>query len=254
MGRLKLSNTSRNKPTKPSKLFKPSQLKMKLIPICLSTLILASCNGLNPVKKITEHQKPEVSTLFDDIDLYNLEGVRPLPAKAMFPYINIQDLGTNKRRIVYQRAPGDSTERIYEKQNGLWTTHYPGLEDGVRTSIWEFISPEKITELEYTASQSRDAFYLTAVTMYSKDKSVSYIIDEKKKITFNPVATALDSVANDISTMYLEDQELKNGVLTLIDTKVDGKTKKSYPPDTLRRNTGNHSYFWYRQMYTLIKE
>jgi len=231
-------------------------LDMKWGLLFLSTLFFVACNNnvINPAEKIAQHRKPVVSTLFDDINLYTMEGVRPLPANAMFPFIDIQSPDSNTRRIVYQRAPGDSIERIYKKENGMWTAHFRGEEDGLIVSTWEYISPEKITELEYTRTKEWDEYHLNAVSLFAKDKSVTYLIDPKKPVIMNPVPTALDSIQNNISKMYLEDQQLRDGVLTLIDTEVDGKTKQSAKPDTTQWRVGKHSWFWWRQMYPLAEK
>lgn len=229
---------------------------MKWIRLFLVTSVIASCNSsnINPASKVMEFRKPEVSTFFDDINLYTLEGVRPLSARAMFPYISIQDVDSATKRVVYQRAPGDSTERVYTKENGYWTTHYHSDEGDEDYSTWEYISPEKITELEYKMTAKKDVYLLTALSLFSKDKSVTYIPDPKKKIRLNPVPTALDSIKDNIYRMYLESQEHRNDTLTLIDTEVDGKTMKNLKTDTIQWKVGKHSWFWWRQMYPLAEK
>lgn len=226
---------------------------MKWVIYIFVAALFSACHNadINPASKIAEHRKPEVSTLFDDINLYTLEGVRPLSARAMFPYISIQDLDSVTKSVAYQRGPGDSTVRIYTKENGYWTTHYHSDEGDADYSTWEYISPEKITELEYKMTDKKDVYLLNAVSLFSKDKSVTYIPDPKKNIRFNPVPTVLDSIQNDLSKMYLETQEHKGDTLTIIDTEVDVKTMKNLRSDTVQWNVGKHSWFWWRQMYTL---
>ena len=50
------------------------------------------------------------SNVYDDFDLFRLEGLSKIERPAGYPYIKIKEISNNEKRIVYKSSNKDSTE------------------------------------------------------------------------------------------------------------------------------------------------
>src|SRR6185503_11172457 len=83
-----------------------------------------ACNSTSKNKEEDKKNDPVMTVgMYKDIDPYSLTGINEIKDPSAYPYIKIEERKDTKR-MVYMITRIDSSEFIYEKINGGWTTNY----------------------------------------------------------------------------------------------------------------------------------
>ena len=133
--------------------------------------ILAHLISLHSSEKRGKNNSAEINA-YDDIDLFQLKGIKKIENPVSYPYVKIENL-KNKKRIVYKRSGTDSVERVYRKENNYWTTSYTEKVDTGYFNVYEFITAEKITNVSFAGTLKKSDFYLSDISIHEKNRIVT---------------------------------------------------------------------------------
>jgi hypothetical protein len=207
-------------------------------------ILLISCEEKQKKAPVKQNNSVDI---FDDIDLFRLEGSRRMD-HVSYPYIKLIKTTENERRVVYQSSEKDSTVREYWKVRNYWTTHFQWLSDTGYFTTYQFILPEKIVELNYNDTSKYSDFILHDGSIIEKNKEVIYSFGGNRGISIPPGIYAIDSIKNKVGEIITDIFLINNGVLTYSTSTISVINKK----DTLYKDktcyqVGSHSSFWWRQ-------
>jgi hypothetical protein len=228
-------------------------MKIKVVKILLNLnmVLLFSCSTNSSKEKKPEKQVlPEKSTItdknvYDDINLFKLEGVNKISNPTKYPYIKIDSLSPNQKKIVYQVSKNISFERVYLKEDNFWTTSYEYKGDTGYERTYEYITPEKIIELGYYGSYKKENYHLHHASSFEKNKKITYNYWGDKGIVLDPDIHNLDLIKSKVLAITTEKFEIKNGILKILDNTFDKKENQFVYSDTLCYKVREHSVFWW---------
>ena len=184
------------------------------------------------------------SNVYDDIDLFNLEGVKEIKHPTSYPYITIRDQGKLTKKVIYKYTATDSTERVYEKKESYWIGFYEFRADSGYNRTYEYIQPNKIVRLSYYGSYMKTGFHLDDIFVIEKDKSTQYSYWSEIGLYIEPNINNLDLIKNKINVIVKEELQRENGVLIIYSKSIDKIKNRIFETDTICYNIGEHSWFW----------
>ena len=216
-------------------------------------VLLFSCTtNSNKEKKSEKQLLPDESTItdkdvYDDINLFKLEGVNKISNPTKYPYIKIDSLSPNKKRVVYKKTKNDFVERTYLKENNYWTTSYDYRADTGYDRIYEYIISEKIIDITYTGTWEKTNFHLADISEHEKNKIVMYVIHDYRSplIIVKPSIKLLELYKNKAVRILTDEYNIRNGVLKIVTNFYDINENKTYYKDTSCYPIENHSWFWW---------
>jgi hypothetical protein len=182
--------------------------------------------------------------MFNDIDLFKLEGVGRMDSVS-YPFIRVVKTGADKRRVVYQSSEKDSAVRDYWRDGNYWTTRYRWLSDTGYFTTYQFILPQKIIELNYRDTAKYSDFILHDGSLIKTNSEVAYSFAGDRGISIRPGIDAIDSIRGKVSQIITDDFVIDKGILTCSAVSVD-KKDTSYN-EKYCFQVGDHSTFWWRQ-------
>ena len=214
-------------------------------------VLLFSCTAnSNKERKPEKQALPEKSTItdkdvYDDINLFELKGVNKISNPTEYPYIKIDSLGPNKKRLVYKISKNDSVERSYFKEDNYWTTSYENKMDTGYEKTYEYITPEKIIELGYFGTYKKQDYHLHHASSFEKNKMVTYNYWGDRGIALDPDIHNLDLIKSKVLAISTEKYEITNGILKIFVNTFDKKENQIVFSDTSCYDVGQHSVFWW---------
>ncbi len=185
------------------------------------------------------------SNVYDDIDIFKLEGIGNIKHPTNYPYIKIENEGNAKKRIVYKYSATDSSESIYKKEKRYCLKIDEYWADSGYNRIYEYIQPDKITRLVYYGSHLKTGFHLDDIIVIEKNKSTMYSYWGKKGPYIEPDINNLDLIKDKVSVVVIEKFKRQNGILTAYSQSIDRIKNKIFESDTACYNIGEHSWFWF---------
>src|SRR5260221_5488400 len=184
--------------------------------------------------------------VYDDIDLFNLQGLKQIKNPIKYPYIKIESLG-NQRKIIYKRSAKDSTERLYQKKDNYWLTSYLYKGDTGYFKTYEYITPKKIIEIDYGGTWEKTNFYLNDIFIHEKNSVITYVINSygKQKINIQPGINIPEDFKNKAERIITEKYNSENGILKIVKSIYDVPSNKVSYKDTSCYLADDHSWFWW---------
>lgn len=229
----------------------------KAYPILMLTMTIASCkNSKDPEAEVHEIipavAKSVLSDItdtnvYDDIDLFKIEGVRKIEKPTTYPYIKVEDLSKTEKRVVYINSKSDSIERKYQIKGTYWTSSYEYRIDTNWVKVFEFVTPDKIIELDYFGRFDKTGYHLDDASETMGDKEITYSFWSETGPFIEPDVRLIDFVKKNAGVIITEDFENINGIMTIISNSFDRRTNIRFKADTTCYDVGNHSNFWFKK-------
>lgn len=189
----------------------------------------------------------QTEAVFADMDMFTLEGIRPLKAPFAYPYVVIKSKNNNEKDISYHIDNKTVKSFHYEKAGNYWRTIYSQVGDISREYIYEYVMPDKIVGLNYWTHPKTKASYLKEISVFRKWEEENFLMG--KGLTIKPDVSLPDKIRAQASGSVVQKIQMKNGVLRLDRTIYDEKGKESHRSVVCYR-IGNRSYFAWRYLYT----
>jgi hypothetical protein len=183
--------------------------------------------------------------VYDDIDLFNLQGLKQIKNPTKYPYIKIESLN-NQRKIIYKRSAKDSVERIYNKKNGYWTTTFELKADTGYIAVYEYIISKKIIELEYYGTYKKTDYHLHDAALIEKDKIITYSFWGDKGIDITPHPNNFEVVKKKGKAIFTDRIDKNNDALRIRSSSFDKIKNEIFYSDTSCYKINDHSWFWWR--------
>ena len=187
------------------------------------------------------------SNVYEDIDLFKLEGIREIKKPINYPYIIIRSHGDFEKKIVYKRSLRDITELIYKRNGDYWESIHEYWMDSGYTRIYEYVKKDYIIELIYYGSPQKNGFHLDDLSIITNNKKTFYSFWDKKGPFIEPDIKNFDLVKNKANVIVTDEFNIKDGTLTIISNSFDKRRKEKFRIDTTCYNIGKHSLFWFRE-------
>lgn len=191
------------------------------------------------------------SNVYEDIDLFKLEGIGEIKHPLNYPYIKIENLNVSEKRITYKKGPTDIVEKLYQKRGMHWSTFSDFKADTGFTRTYEFIAPNKIIELNYYGTYQKTGFHLDDASIFEKNKRITYIFWNNRGSDIgpylNPDVKNLDLIKNKVNVIVTEEFTKENDILSICSKSFDKLSKEIFDIDTSCFNIGDHSWFWFEK-------
>jgi hypothetical protein len=207
-----------------------------------------SCTSKSRKQKEEETNRVSFITdrnVYDDIDLFIMRGINKIETPNSYPYIKVDSL-ENAKRIIYKISGKDSAERIYTKEDKYWTTSYEFKGDTGYTAIYEYITPEKIIELDYEGTYKKTGYYLHDASLIEKDKMITYGFYGDKGIDVSPHPYNFEVVRKKAKAIFTERIYSSHDMFSISSEYFDKTRNKIFYSDSSCYKINNHSWFWWR--------
>ena len=202
---------------------------------------------------IVQQQEPEKimdSNVYDDINLFKLEGIKLIKQPISYPYIKIEERNNHTKRIVYKRGSKDSIENIYQKDGIYWTTSYEYKADTGYLRVHEYITPDRIIELEYGGTWEKQGYHLHDASLIQRDSMITFGFGGEKGIKINPDPNNFEILKKTAKTFFIDKILVEKNRLVKIWTRIDNAHGYRFYSDTSCFEANNHSWFWWRYFRT----
>jgi hypothetical protein len=206
--------------------------------------------------RVVSPQSNSDVTYYKDFDLFNLRGQNKIDEKSdmiiEYPYVEIKE-GANHKIVNFIYSNSSSFTREYFKYKSMWTFDYvvEASKEGCTYYRYQYIANNSIIQIEYCGNPKSKDYYLTDVSIRTKEKYESYYFSRfgrKIKIlpTFNIKKYPLSEAHSKEETFYEE----KDAVLIVKSKNIDWQRKK-----ILNKNTTCYAknglgfvwwYFWWQ--------
>lgn len=227
------------------------KLILFIIPVlCISCANSSDNKKANNKDSAIVHGKEFESTIidsnvYDDIDIFKLEGIGKIKHPTNYPYIKIENEGNAKMRIVYKYSATDSSESIYKKEKRYWLKIDEYWADSGYNRIYEYIQPDKITRLVYYGSHLKTGFHLDDIIVIKKNKSTMYSYWDKKGPAVEPKLETVSLVQKNCNVIITTTQSNESGTLKIISNSYDKRINKTIETDTTCYLIKDHTQFWF---------
>jgi hypothetical protein len=184
---------------------------------------------------------------YDDIDLFDLKGIKKIGDSVNYPCIKIEAPNEFERNIIFKRSKEDSSVETYNKENNYWSTSYVSREDTGYYKVYKYVTPQKIIEIGYSGTWQKTNFHLSDITVHEKNKIVTYTIHGygKPAIVVQPAVDLLERFKNKTDRIWTDEYSTTDGILKIMTNGYDVIKKQIYFRDTTCYLTRNHSWFWW---------
>ncbi|NML38846.1 hypothetical protein HHL17_16690 [Chitinophaga sp. G-6-1-13] len=180
------------------------------------------------------------------MDMFTLEGIRPLKPPFVYPYVIIKSQNNNEKDISYHTDSKTVRSYHYEKIGNYWRTIYSQVGNISRECTYEYVMPDKIVSLNYWINPKNKVSYLKEVSVFKKWEEENFLMG--KGLTIKPDVSLPDRVRAQASGAVAQKIQMKNGVLRMERTIYNEKGKEIHRNVTCYR-IGNKSYFAWRYLY-----
>jgi hypothetical protein len=184
--------------------------------------------------------------VYDDIDLFKLDGINKIHKPVRYPYIIIEDKSKLEKRVVYKISYSDSVETVYKLYNGYWTSLHEWETDTGYAITYQYIKPDKIIELDYQGTWEKKDYHLHRASLYEKGIEIAYSYFGDKGIIINPKPENFQVVRKKANSIYRTSYEKKDSLLKVISNYTDIKENRIFFSDTSCYKTDGHSDFWWK--------
>jgi hypothetical protein len=214
--------------------------------------VLFSCMNKKKDSKKNEHtsiiKTAEIYDLdvYDDINLFRLEGVNGIKKPVKYPYIKIEKVNDIEKRIVYKISNNDSIESRFKLENGYWASQHEWKTDTGYAITYQYIKPDKIIELDYQGTYRKKDYRLHSASLYEKGNEIAYSYFGEKGIIENPKPENFQILKSNANAVYKTSYETKEGLLKVISNYWDNKEARMFFSDTSCYKTNGHSHFWWK--------
>lgn len=215
----------------------------------LIAIVVISCGSKSDNQKTDKIQKPFTlnENVYDDIDLFKLQGIKKIRYPKKFPYIKIEETESLKR-VIYKQSFTDSVIREYKKEGEQWLTVYEERNDTGYNKYYEYITPKEIVQLGYNGTYEHTDYYLHDVSLISPNDHVIYILGNEPKTYEKPDLKLLDQYKSKAVDLLTYKYEIKAGILKVYTHRQGIKRPDQYS-DISCYEIGDHSRFWQQFFY-----
>lgn len=212
----------------------------------LSTLLLVAITGVAC--------KPEIdSRYYKDIDLLNIRGENEvLSSELKFPYLRIDSIGENEKRVTYFVSEGKSAKYLYKKRGNEWVWRQRVDEPDTVYYYFKLIDENKsVTYLKYGAADpfSSDSAYLVSVGQFDGVTRSTYIFG--RGVMAAPSTNLASFPLNRYSIKVVENFKIENGEM-----KVEEDRHLLVNDSHLKMERcfeiNNQSIYWYLECHHLL--
>lgn len=187
----------------------------------------------------------QTEAVFGDMDMFTLEGIKPLKPPFVYPYVAIKTRN-NEKDISYHTDNKTVKSYHYRKTGNYWMTVYSETGDTSREYIYEYVMPDKIVRLNYWNHVKTKVSYLREIAVFKKWEEENFLMG--RGLAIKPDVTIVDRMKAQASGSVIQKMLMKNGVLRLERTIYNEKGKENHRSVTCYK-MGNRSYFAWRYLY-----
>jgi len=219
--------------------------------ICL--IFITSCNENKKNGDLSNTKEVSDSSLYADIDMFQLKGIDKIDTPGYFPNISIKKTIGDSIRITYRSTEKDSFVREYTLINKIWTTSYEHPADTGYEKVYEYILPEKIIELYYFGDLERKNYHLHDAAVINKNGATIYGFGGEKGLNVVPNPDRLNDVKKMAQTFMKDSIFEKNRVTYNIWERIDTPFEFSKYQDTVQYNVSGRSWHWIKAFGWTLK-
>lgn len=209
--------------------------------VILLFLFISACNEGAHLKR--KDFKKDL-TLYKDIDIYNLKGLKPIMDSSSYPYIEIDQLNDSTRNVIFRDSHyyPERDIHIFKKERNYWVTRSASDVDTCGDITYEYVLPNKIIYLFYCQGPGMIDSLLTDVTIFEDSLITAYDLGAGVKCL--PGLDVIPLARNKCVGICITYNKVENGILAINRQCFDEKKKMLSNNTDFYSYNGYSNYWW----------